>query len=325
VQVFVTGAGGFIGRNLLPRLAAEGHLPCALLLPDEDAAGLPPCRVVRGDITRPESLGGLLDGCDAVVHLAAAVGYGQTLERCRRINREGTRHMVEAAVAAGVRRFVQLSSVSVYGRRPGIPIDEDTPFRHIGDPYGDSKIEAEELLQKHADRHEIDLTILRPTVIYGPGDDKFLPKLIENLRSGRARIIGDGSNRVDAVHVDDVATLVARVLADPRAIGGVYNVSNPNNPSWKELLSWVAEAIGVDPPRSHLPYSLALIAAAAMELAARLTGGEPRLTCYAVRVIGRDYDYRVDRAKSELGFEAKVDLREGVRRECAASHPGSRQ
>jgi nucleoside-diphosphate-sugar epimerase len=320
VQVFVTGAGGFIGRNLLARLAAEGHAPCALLLPDEDAAGLPACRVVRGDITRPESLGGLLEGCDAVVHLAAAVGYGQTMERCRRINRDGTRHVVEAAVAAGVRRFVQLSSVSVYGRRPGVPITEETPLRCTRDPYGDTKIEAELLLQAHADRREIDLTILRPTVIYGPGDDKFLPKLVENLRSGRARIIGDGRNRVDAIHVDDVVALVVRVLSDPRAVGGVYNVSNPNNASWKELLAWVAEEIGVEPPRSHLPYPLALAAAGAMELAARLSGGEPRLTRYAVRVIGQDYDYRADRAKRELGFEAQVDLREGLRRECAGSH-----
>jgi nucleoside-diphosphate-sugar epimerase len=317
VQVFVTGAGGFIGRNLLPRLAAAGHRATVLLLPDEDPAGLPACRVVRGDITRPESLAGLFEGSEAVVHLAAAVGYGQTMARCRRINRDGTRHVVEAAVAAGLRRFVQLSSVSVYGRRPGVPIDEDTSLRKPGDPYGDTKIEAEALLQEHVRRGEIDLTILRPTVIYGPGDDKFLPKLMENLRSGRARIVGDGTNPVDAIHVDDVVDLIARVLADPRAIDGVYNVNHPGNPSWNELLSLVAQGMGVEPPRSHLPYPLALAAAGAMELAARLTGSEPRLTRYAVRVIGRAYDYRVDRAKRELGFEPRVDLREGVARELA--------
>ncbi|MBW2271863.1 MAG: NAD-dependent epimerase/dehydratase family protein [Deltaproteobacteria bacterium] len=319
MQVFVTGAGGFIGRNLLPRLLADGHRATVLLLPEEDEAGLAGCPVVRGDITRPESLEGLFEGCDAVVHLAAAVGYGQTLERCRRINRDGTGNVVAAAVAADLRRFVQLSSVSVYGRRPGVPVGEDTPLRKTGDPYGDTKIEAEELLLEYARRGEIDLTILRPTVIYGPGDDKFLPKLVENLRSGRARIIGSGENRVDAVHVEDVAELIARVLADERAVGGVYNVNNPGNPSWNELLECVADALGVAPPRSHLPYPIALAAAGAMELAARLTGGEPRLTRYAVRVIGREYDYRVDRAKRELGFEAKIDLREGVRRECAGS------
>ncbi len=319
MQVFVTGAGGFIGRNLLPRLVAEGHFVTALLLPGEEEAGLPPSRVVRADITRSDSLAGLLEGCDAVVHLAAAVGYGQTMERCRRINRDGTRNVVEAAVAAGVRRFVQLSSVSVYGRRPGVPIGEDTPLRKTGDPYGDSKIEAEELLQEHADRGGIDLSILRPTVIYGPGDDKFLPKLMENLRSGRARIIGSGENRVDAVHVDDVVELVARILADEGSIGGIYNVNHPDNPSWKDFLALVAAAMGVDPPGGHLPYPVALAAAGAMELAARLTGGEPRLTRYAVRVIGRAYDYRVDRAKRELGFEPRVELAEGVRRELAGS------
>jgi nucleoside-diphosphate-sugar epimerase len=314
MKVFVTGAGGFIGRNLLPRLAGEGHQTTALLLPGEPAAGLPAGRVVRGDITLPDGLESRIAGHAAVVHLAAAVGYGQTMDRCRRINRDGTRNVVRAAVRAGARRFVQLSSVSVYGRSSRVPVDEQTPLRRTGDPYGDTKIEAEGILQDHAARGEIDLTILRPTVIYGPGDDKFLPKLVENLRSGRARVIGDGAHRVDAIHVDDVVECVARVLDEPRAFGRAYNLNHPGNPSWCEFVAYVAEALGLPPPGRHLPYGMALLLAGVLEGWARLRGGEPRLTRYAVRVVGRPYHYATERARIELGFEPGIDLREGVRR-----------
>lgn len=103
-----------------------------------------------------------------------------------------------------------------------------------------------------------------------------------------------------------------------RAVGRTYNLNHPQNPTWNEFVEAVAGELGVPPPRRHLPYTVALAAAAALELAARLRGGEPRLTRYAVRVVGRAYDYRVDRARDELGFAPRVDLREGVRRYFAA-------
>jgi nucleoside-diphosphate-sugar epimerase len=323
VKVFVTGAAGFIGRNLLPGLARAGHETTALLLPDEAEAGLAAGCIVRGDITEPRGLESHLVGHDAVVHLAAAVGYGQTMQRCLRINRDGTRNVVHAAVRAGARRFVQLSSVSVYGRSTGACVDEDTPLQRTGDPYGDTKIEAESILQWHAARGEIDLTILRPTVIYGPGDDKFLPKLVENLKSGRARVIGDGSHRVDAIHVDDVVACIVRVLDEPRAFGRVYNLNHGGNPSWREFVACAAVALGLPPTERHLPYRMALLLAGVLEGWARLRGGEPLLSRYAVRVVGRPYHYATDRAKIELGFEPRIDLREGVRRwiETAGADP----
>lgn len=308
MRVFMTGASGFLGRRITPRLREQGHSITALLLPQETPDAAAADRFVHGDITRPESLAGAMSDHDAVVHLAGAVGYGQSFERCRSLNRDGTQNVAREAVRAGARRFVHMSSVSVYGRVANVRLAEDAPLRRIGDPYGDTKADAEEIVRARACAGELDLTILRPTVIWGPGDALFLPKLVENLRSGKARIVGSGRNSVDAVHVDDVADLVARVLASPASIGRTYNVNHPHNPTWSEFVALVAQAIGVEPPAGRLPIPVALLAAASMELAAAVTGRQPRLTRYAVRVIGRQYRYAVDRARDELGFTPQVAL-----------------
>ncbi len=313
MRVLVTGASGFIGRRLLPALGAAGHEVTALLLPDDGAQLDGAVRVVRGDVTQAGSLAGLPAALDAIVHLAGAVGYGQTFARCTALNVEGTANIAREAVACGVRRFVHMSSVSVYGRVAGVRIDEDFPLRKIGDPYGDTKIDAEHVVTALAERGDLDLTVVRPTVIYGPGDDKFLPKLAENLRSGRARVIGSGANRVDAIHVDDAVDFLTHLLADPRAVGGVYNLNNPDNPTWSELVVLVARTIGVAPPRRHVPYGVALGLAALTEAFAYFRGRQPRLTRYAVRVIGRPYDYVTQRARDELGFVPRVDMRDAIR------------
>jgi nucleoside-diphosphate-sugar epimerase len=308
VRVFVTGAAGFLGRRLLARLSQDGHRSTALLLPDERDSGLAGARVVRGDIAEPESLEGQLVDHDAVVHLAALVGYGLRMDACLRVNRDGTRNIARAAIAAGARRFVHLSSVSVYGRACGFSIDESIPLRKTGDPYGDTKIDAERLLGEFAERGELSLSVLRPTVVTGPGDDKFLGRVAANLRSGSARIIGRGTHAVDALHVDDVVELLARVLADPRSIGRTYNVAQPSNPCWNDFLPLFADALGVPPPRGHLPYGVALALAGVLEAFARVRGDEPRLTRYGVRVVGRPYQYVAERVKRELDFEPRRDL-----------------
>ncbi len=313
MRVAITGATGFVGRELVRQLHAAGHEIVGLLLPSEPDEALACGDVVRGDITDPESLRGLFDGCDAVVHLASAVGYGQRWEACRTVNVDGTEHVAAEAIRAGIRRFVHMSSVSVYGRKTGVVLDESAPMLPIGDPYGDTKIEAERIVRRRAAAGELDLTVVRPTAIYGPGDQLFMPKLIENLRSGRTRIIGSGQNTVDLVHVEDVAAFLVTALQDPRAIGKTCNLNNPDNPTWQDLLETVAVALQVEPPRQHLPYVVALGVAGAMELAAKVTGKPPRLTRYSVRVIGRQYRYPV-LAAQELGFAPAVPLTEGIRR-----------
>ena len=312
MNIFLTGATGFLGRTIAHRLQEDGHRITALLLPNDDTGLAPGCSVVRGDITNPDTLSGNFENQEAVVHLAGAVGYGQTWKTCINLNREGTAHVAGEAVRSGIRRFIHMSSVSVYGRVPDIPLHESAPMKKIGDPYGDTKIDAENLLNEMARQEKIDLTIIRPSMIYGPGDMLFLPKLIENLKTGTSRVIGRGDYNVDLIHVRDTAEFVSLILRSPDTSGHVYNLTHPNNPSWKTLLFAIAKTLDIPPPEKHVPYGFAMAFAWVMEAVSFFTRRPPRITRYAVRNVGRRYRYITDRMQNELGFMPSIDTLEGV-------------
>lgn len=314
MRILVTGASGFIGGAIVRRLLKSGHSVKALLLPQEPEQAAGGAFIVRGDVTRPETLSGSMSDIDAVIHVAGSVGF-QSWRNGIAINRKGTRNVVREAVRAGVRRFVHLSSVSVYGRVPDVPLQEDSPLKKIRDPYGDTKIDAENILLDQARQGKLDLTIIRPTVVYVPGDNKFLPTLIENVRNPGFRIIGKGSQSVDLVHVEDVAAVVLRVLEDPRSIGKAYNLTNPANPSWDDMVRMVSSELGLPIPERHVPYRIAYLLAGIMERVSRLTGKPPRLNRYTVRVVGRQYHYLTNAAERDLGFAPSVGLLDGLK-EC---------
>ena len=310
-RIFITGASGFIGRTVVKRLQKNYQLTL-LQLPGESASGFSDLNIVRGDITRPKSLRGLIEDHDTVIHMAGSVGY-QSWRNCLSINVDGTRNIISKAVKAGVIRFIHMSSVSVYGRIPDITITEEQPFKKIHDPYGDTKIEAEQLVMKCAEKNRIDLTVIRPTAVYGEGDNKFLPKLLENLKSGKFRIMGDGRNSVDLVNVVDVAEVVYLALLKPGSVGQTYNVANENNPGWNELLEAACDELNIPFTDRHISYKMAYRVAGVMEVFSKFTGRAPRLSRYAVRMVGRQYNYSIKKVREELGFEPSINLIDGIR------------
>jgi len=312
-KIFVTGASGFIGRNVVKRLKDNYELTL-LLPPEESSIGLGDQNIVRGDITRSRSLAGLIKGHDTVIHMAGAVGH-QSWRNCLSINVDGSRNVIRQAAKAGVIRFIHMSSVSVYGRIPEIKITEDQPLKKIRDPYGDSKIIAENLVRRYAEKNRIDLTVLRPTAVYGEGDNKFLPKLIENLKTGKFRIMGDGSQEVDLVNVVDVAEAVYLSLLRPESIGQTYNIANVKNPSWNRFLREISAELELPYNNKHISYKMAYRVAGLMEFFSVFSNKPPRLSRYTVRLVGKQYNYSIEKASKELGFEPSIKLIEGMK-EC---------
>jgi len=238
------------------------------------------------------------------------VGYDQTFANCLLVNRDGTRNIAEEAVNAGVRRFIHCSSVSVYGRVPEIKLYEDAPYKKINDPYGDTKIDAEKVLMELSDK--LDLTILRPTVIYGKGDRLFLPEFVTKIKSGVFKIIGKGDNRITLIHAQDTARAISMVLENKKTYGKIYNLSNTDNLSVNEISQLIADTIGYTKIIKHLPYIIVLTAAGIMEFISLFTGKKPLITRFAVRILGKQYNYMTDAIKKDTGFVPGIDIRKGI-------------
>ena len=312
MNVFITGATGFIGRSVVRQLLEHHHHATLLLLPGEYSPFKADVRIVRGDITQAESLENLMADQEAVIHMAGTSGY-RCWRDCRAINRRGTHNVVNEAVRSRVRRFIHVSSVSVYGRLSRVTLTEDYPYRKIGDPFGDTKIDAEQIIRRAAAKHKLELTIIRPTMVYGKDDNRFIPFLIRNLKKRDCCMIGSGNHSVDLIHISDVSDMIMRVLEDRHAIGSIYNLTHRENPTWKEMLEVIVRELNTAMPRRKIPYPLAIALAGFMEAASKFTGRPPRMTRHMVRSIGRQYHYSTERAEKDLGFVARVDPIDGMR------------
>jgi nucleoside-diphosphate-sugar epimerase len=313
--ILVTGGGGFVGRYLVPALQAPGDRVRVLALPGEDTSWLEArgVEVLRGDVREPETLVAAMRGIDAVVHLAAMMGIWSSWESYRAVNVDGTRNVCAAALDAGVRRLVHVSSWTAYGMNLRRTVAEDSPLTPPHEPYAASKAEADAMVQDLTGKG-LPAVIVRPGTIFGPGDRLNFGRIADGIRNGRWLIVGSGGNALPLVFVTDVVEGLLRVLRADRAVGQAYNITNDRPLTQREAWELVAESLGASPPRRHVPYGALLGVAYAAEQAARLTGArQPLITRHGVMLFGGDNRHSIDKARRELGYEPQVPLREGLR------------
>lgn len=301
--VFLTGAGGFVGGHVLAELLRCGYRVRALLhervpQPAVDHA----FELVPGDLATPGALVPALRGCRFLVHTAAVYSFApRDRERTRTVNVLGTQGLLEAARVAGVERAVVTSSSAALGpARDGRPADE----RDWGDAHGAaSAYHASKIAQERAAlAARIPVTTVLPTAPLGPGDRRPTPTGRMVLDVMRGRIPGFLTGGMNVVDVDDVAR--AHVLALERGAPRERYIAGGANLSLAELFAVIAHASGRRPPRLRIPYALALAAAAADEMRARIAGGEPSIPLEGVRM-GRERMYCSSaKAELELGYRA---------------------
>lgn len=329
MRVFVTGGGGFLGRHLVSALLARGDSVRALVLPSSDATWLERrgVAVFRGDVRHPATLTSM-HGADAVVHLAATIGMRRPLAEHHAVNVTGTANVCRAALAAHVGRVVHVSSTSVYRLGAQAPIGEDEPLDPSADPYAQTKAAADQLVQRMIANAHLPATIVRLSTVFGPGDELNFGRIADRLRAGRAIVVGNGLNAVSFAYVSDVVDGLLLALDRERAAGQVYNITDDECPTQLTLLRSIAEAVGAQPPRIHVPYGLLFGAAHVAERVAGLTRNEhPLVTPFGVALYGAETRYRIDKARHDLGYGPRVSLRAGIRltaawyRESRASAP----
>lgn len=311
--VLVTGATGLLGGMTARRLLADGARVRGLARQPARAADLAAAEaeIVVGDMTDVPSLERALEGCQAVFHFAGALANEfRPWSYFRQVNVEGTRHLALAALAGRVERFILCSTAWVYGMAAGADTDEATPHQYSGEPYCDTKLDAEEVIRALTRDKGLPAVIVQPTEVYGPDDKHWTLGPLKLIRAGQMVLAAGGSGLVQLVYQDDA---VDGILAAARhgLVGEAYIIGGAEAVSIREYFLSLARMTG----REHLPSVpgwLALALAGLFELGSRVSGRPPPFTRGAVRGTMVHATYRIGKARTELGFVPQVNFRTGL-------------
>lgn len=310
-RVFITGALGFIGRALTARLQAEGHDVTGVDLRADADRG-----VVAGDVAIPGDWQRAAAGADVVVHTAAVVSL--RLDRpddVWRANVLGTSHALVAAIDGGARRFVHVSSVTVFGFDFPDGVTERYPVRITGVPYPDTKIASEQhVLQAHA-HGVIEGVVVRPGDVYGPGSRPWAIQPTELIRKRRFALPDHGRGIFSPVYVDDLVEGMARAVTAPAAAGKVLTLSGGVGVPNREFFGAYADALGRR--LLLLPTPVAKAGAAIARQALRFGSGDNDLNPRAADYMLRRGTYGIGHARDVLGWEPQVAVGDGLERTVA--------
>ena len=321
MRVLVTGGGGFLGQAIVQRLIERGdHVRTLQRSPAAElvAQGV---ECIRGDVSDESTVQQAVADCQMVLHVAAKAGVWGRYEDYHRINVVGTENVVNACRKNGVSKLVYTSSPSVvFNGQDESGIDESAPYpADYLTHYPRTKALGEQCVIE-ANGTSLATVTLRPHLIWGPGDNHLIPRLIQRGRAGKLRQVGNGKNLVDATYIDNAAH--AHLLAADRLeigspiAGKVYFISNGEPlPLW-DLINRLLACAKVPPVTRGVSAQVAYAAGAALELFYKMTGrqDEPRMTRFVARQLATSHWFRLDAARRDLNYVPQVTVEEGLKR-----------
>jgi len=320
MRIALTGASGYTGGRLLATLRERGDEVRVLVRGSSVAAERlrsMASAVVPGDLADEGAIAGLVEGCDAVLHVAAVYRTAGHLDAYyREVNVLGTERLLEAAARAGVRRFVHTSTVGVHGDVKNPPADETAPIAP-GDVYQRTKAEAEALALRYHRERGVPVAVVRPGAIYGPLETRLL-KLFRAIARGRYAVVGSGRSFYHPVYVDDLVRGFLLALERPEAVGESFLVCGPRYVSQDELAALVAKHTGGRVLPFHVPAWPLQAAGALVEGLCVPFGIDPPLHRRRVDFWTKSRAFTTEKARRLLGYEPQVSLDEGIARTVAS-------
>lgn len=320
MHAIVTGATGLFGRHLIEQLAAEGWSVTALVRETSNRSTLESLGTKSHvcDLGKADPDPAWFRGADVVFHAAAAVTEWARWLFFLANTVQATERVCRAMVAGNCRRLVHISSVAVYGTPPTIePVREDNAGSRPGhwNYYRRSKIEAEQIVWRHQQDGALTVSVLRPAMMYGPGDRGLLARVIALLRQRRAMFVGDPKVTLPLVHARDAARAAILAATSESATGGAFNVVSEEKVSQEEFLNTIAALVGAATVHRRVPYRVAYAAGFAAELWGHLirTDQAPPVTRYRVFLIGHQRYYATDKIRAALGWRPTVKFEDGIR------------
>ncbi|MHB8058186.1 MAG: UDP-glucose 4-epimerase family protein [Desulfuromonadaceae bacterium] len=305
-RILITGATGFVGHFLCHRLLADGISVRGTLLASENASSL----VDGVEPVTVEPLGAdtqwshALAGVDAIIHLAARVhimddSSADPLTEFRKVNVEGTAQLAREAIKAGVRRLVYISSIKVNGEESATAYTPDSP-PNPSEPYGISKWEAEQALRKIEAETGLEVVVVRPTLVYGPGVKANFLNMMKVISRGIPLPLASITNKRSLIYVGNLVDALAVCATHPAAAGKTYLVSDGEDVSTPELIRRTAAALGVPARLFPTPVSL-------MKLVGKLAGKSG-----AVNRLTGSLTVDSSKIRRELGWVPPFTMEEGL-------------
>lgn len=314
MSVLVTGATGFVGSHLIRALSGSAAPVRALVRPGTDAAPLEAAgvEVVRGDLRDPEASRRAARECRIIYHAAAITSHHSASARAiHETNVDGTSHLAEAALDAGVERLVYCSAVKVYGVSREGAIGEDS-LRAPASPYARSKAHAEDLLFELAERRCLPVVVARLGGMFGPGAVGWLG-LFRSIAKGSFRMLGRGDGIYQAGDVADVVAGLVRCGEVQGIEGRVYHLTGAEPVRLAEIVSMIADAVGGGPLPRPLPAAPLRAYHGLQRVVMRLSGRSlPRFGRVEFFLGDRVFD--ISRARRELGYAPQIDVRSSIGR-----------
>ncbi len=318
-KVLVTGGGGFLGGAIVRQIVDRGDAVRSFsrnFYPELAQMGV---EQIQGDMADKTAVEQACKGIELVFHVAAKPGVWGDYADYYPTNVLGTQHVIDACKKQGVLRLVYTSSPSVVFDGTDMEgIDESAPYpEKFHAPYPKTKAMAEQLVIKAADKDLMTIT-LRPQLIWGPGDNHLVPRIIERAR--RLVRVGSGKNRVDTIYIDNAAQ--AHVLAadrlkeNPELSGKVYFISQDDPvPLW-DLVDDILKAAGLPPVKRAIPRKMAWLVGALLEFVYTMfrIRGEPQMTRFLADELATAHWFDIRAARKDLGYTPTISIKEGLRR-----------
>lgn len=327
MKILVTGGGGFLGHALCRGLIERGHEVASYNrghYPDLDPLGV---RQIRGDLADRDAVIAACAGVDAVFHNAAKAGAWGSYESYHLANVAGTENVLAACRAHGIGRLVYTSTPSVTHRATH-PVEggtaETVPYGEgFKAPYATTKTIAEKAVLA-ANGPDLATVALRPRLIWGPGDQQLLPRLVSRAQAGRLRFVGDGRNRIDTTYIDNAAQAhfdaFDHLAPGAACAGRAYFISNGEPMAVRDIVNALLRAAGAPEVDKTLPFGAAYAIGAVCEglwTVLRLAG-EPPMTRFLAEQLSTTHWYSMAPATRDFGYVSRVTVAEGLERLAAS-------
>lgn len=321
MNVLVTGATGFVGGHLVPELLKCNFNVTCLVRNMEKGKVLKEkygeIALIQGDVTKPETLKGISENIDYVIHLAAMGHVSAVTEESFKqfvgINEIGTKNLIKEFLASKqLKKFIHFSSTAAMG--PALcPILDEQSLPNPKTPYQRSKYRSEQIVIKAFKEYRFPGLIVRPCMIYGPGGYGEFHKFCRLMKKGVFPKVGLGKNLTPLVYVKDVVSAAILALENGQP-GESYVIASEQSIPMDELRKYIVNAIGVKSPYFFVPSFLALFGAKVIETLFPLLGKEPIVTYTNIKSTIVDRTFNINKAKSKLGYKPSYSFEEGIQK-----------